>query len=329
VRRGHEPDASPSGVIHAKIATGSKCRAPATKRKAVMNWKNILFAAALVSATAVQAAPRDELLVSDSWLASHVGDKDLVILHVGTEEGYQAGHIPGARLVKDLLSVNTPEGLTMELPPPDMLRQKMEALGISEKSRILVYNEGDEFQRGTRVMFTLDAAGFGSRSMLLDGGLAGWKKNSRPVTRDATQVTPGHLSPLKMQPIVVDANFVQAHMKSPDYDLIDAREARFYGGLMAKLDGDGHIPGAKSLPFTSVTNSDGKLKSPEELRQMFSAAGYKPGDHVIAYCQVGGQSSAVMFAGRTMGLNMQLYDGSFQDWSKRNLPVETSATPGK
>jgi thiosulfate/3-mercaptopyruvate sulfurtransferase len=178
-------------------------------------------------------------------------------------------------------------------------------------------------------MFSLDAAGFGDRSMLLDGGLAEWKKEGHAVATDATQITPGHLSPLKLRPVVVDANFVQSHMKSPDYDLIDAREAMFYGGLVAKLDGDGHIPGAKSMPYTGVMNSDGKLKSPEELRQMFTSAGYKPGDHVIAYCQVGGQSSAVMFAGRTLGLNMQLYDGSFQDWSKRHLPIETSSTPDK
>ncbi|HXR95371.1 MAG TPA: rhodanese-like domain-containing protein, partial [Rhizomicrobium sp.] len=122
-------------------------------------WKVALFAAALVAATAVHAAtPRDELLVAPQWLATHAGEKDLVILHVGSEAGYQAGHIPGARLVKDLLSVSTPGGLTMEVPSEDVLRQKMEALGISDNSRIVVYNENDEFQRGTRVMFSLDAA---------------------------------------------------------------------------------------------------------------------------------------------------------------------------
>jgi thiosulfate/3-mercaptopyruvate sulfurtransferase len=296
-----------------------------------MMWKAFLFAAALagIATAADAAAPRDDLLVTPAWLASHQADKDLVILHVGTDAGYQAGHIPGARLVKDNLSVNTPEGLTMEVPAADMLRQKMEALGISDNSRIVVYNEGSEFQRGTRVMFSLDAAGFGDRSMLLDGGLADWKKEGHALATDAAQIAPGHLSPLKMRPIVVDANFVQSHMKAPDYDLIDAREAMFYGGLVAKLDGDGHIPGAKSLPYTNVMNSDGKLKSSDELRQMFTHAGYKPGDHVIAYCQVGGQSSAVMFAGRTLGLDMQLYDGSFQDWSKRHLPIETSNTPDK
>lgn len=291
-------------------------------------WKAILFAAALATATAAQAATRDDLVITPGWLASHEANKDLVILHVGTEAGYQAGHIPGARLVKDLLSVNTPD-LAMEVPPADVLRQKMEALGISNNSHIVVYNENDEFQRGTRVMLSLEAAGFGDRSMLLDGGLAEWKKSGHAVSTDAAQVTPGHLSPLKMEPVVVDANFVQSHLKAPGYDLIDARDAVFYGGLVAKLSGDGHIPGAKSLPYTSVLNSDGKFKSPDELRQMFTAAGYKPGDHVIAYCQVGGQSSAVMFAGRTLGLDMQLYDGSFQDWSKRHLPVETSSSPGK
>jgi thiosulfate/3-mercaptopyruvate sulfurtransferase len=293
-------------------------------------WKPVLFAAALFAATCAQAAaPRDGLLVPPSWLALHAGDKDLVILHVGSDAGYQAGHIAGARLVKDLLSVNTPEGLTMEVPPADVLKQKLEALGISDNSRIVVYNENGEFQRGTRVMLSLEAAGFGDRSTLLDGGLAEWKKEGHAVATDVPQVTPGHLSPLKMQPVVVDANFVQSHMKSPGYDLIDAREAMFYGGLVAKLDGDGHIPGAKSLPYISVMNSDGKFKSAEELRQMFTQAGYKAGDHVIAYCQVGGQSSAVMFAGRTLGLDIQLYDGSFQDWSKRHLPVETSSEAGK
>src|SRR5580704_7342150 len=115
-------------------------RAERRKRKAVLMWKVALFAAVLFAApTADAATPRDDLVVTPGWLASHAADKDLVILHVGTDAGYQAGHIPGARLVKDNLSVNTPEGLTMEVPPADVLRQKMEALGISDNSHIIVY----------------------------------------------------------------------------------------------------------------------------------------------------------------------------------------------
>jgi thiosulfate/3-mercaptopyruvate sulfurtransferase len=275
------------------------------------------------------ATPRDALVVNTSWLAGHLTDKDLVILHVGSEAGYKAGHIPGARLVDGkILQVNTPEGLSVEVPPPDVLHQQLEALGISDNSRVIVYNEADEFQRATRVLFTLDVAGLGDHTSLLDGGLAEWKKTGHAASTDAPQIAQGHLAPLSVQPRVVDAKFVQSHMKTPGYDLIDARAAVFYGGLVAKMTGDGHIPGAKSLPYTSVYDSDGKLKSPEELKSLFAATGVKPGDHVVAYCQVGGQSSAVVFAARTVGIQPQLYDGSFQDWSKRGLPVETSTAPG-
>jgi thiosulfate/3-mercaptopyruvate sulfurtransferase len=293
-------------------------------------WKPLLFAAILAAATGAQAAPsRDQLVVTPAWLASHAADKDVVILHVGTEAGYNAGHIPGAHLVDPkILQVSSPD-LSVEVPPADVLHQQMEALGISDNSHVVVYNEADEFQRATRVLFTLDVAGFGDHSSLLDGGLAEWKKTGHATSTEAAPAAPGHLAPLQMQPRVVDAEFVQSHAKAPGYDLIDARAAVFYGGLVAKMTGDGHIPGAKSLPYTSVYNSDGKLKSPAELRALFTAAGVKPGDHVVAYCQVGGQSSAVVFAARTVGIQPQLYDGSFQDWSKRKLPVETSNAPGK
>jgi len=32
----------------------------------------------------------------------------------------------------------------------------------------------------------------------------------------------------------------------------------------------------------------------------------------------------MLFAARTLGYRVLLYDGSFEDWSKRNLPVEKS-----
>jgi len=123
----------------------------------------------------------------------------------------------------------------------------------------------------------------------------------------------------------VSGDFVHAHLKSPGYDLIDARAPNFFSGEQVSMGGKGHIPGARNIPFTTITGPDGKLKSPEELRQMFTSAGYKPGDHVIAYCHIGIQATAVVFAARTLGVDAKLYDGSFQDWVKRGLPVETGS----
>lgn len=292
-------------------------------------WKSLLFVALFASATAAQAATREQLVVTPAWLTSHAADKDLVILHVGTQDGYNAGHIPGAHLVDSkLLQVSSPD-LKVEVPPADLLHKQMEGLGISDNSHVIVYNESGEFQRATRVLFTLDVAGFGDHSSLLDGGLAEWKKTGHATGTEAAPTAAGHLASLKMQPKVVDASFVQSHATAPGYDLIDARDAVFYGGMVAKMTGDGHVPGARSLPYTKVYDSDGKLKPAAELKALFAAAGVKSGDHVMAYCQVGGQSSAVVFAARTVGIEPQLYDGSFEDWSKRKLPVETSNEPGK
>ncbi|MBN9554103.1 MAG: hypothetical protein J0H61_05405, partial [Alphaproteobacteria bacterium] len=140
--------------------------------------KSFLFAAAItvVSAGTAFAATRDQLLVTPAWLAQHAADKDVVILHVGTPAGYQAKHIPGAHLLEpNGLTVKSPEGLVTELPPPDALRAQMQALGISDKSHVIVYSENDGIARATRIILTMDAAGFGDRASLLDGGLKGWE----------------------------------------------------------------------------------------------------------------------------------------------------------
>jgi len=292
-------------------------------------WKSILFAAAMLAATQAQAAgPRDQLLVTPAWLSQHRTDKNIVILHVGTAAGYQAGHIPGAHLVdQNGLTVKSPDGLLTELPPPEELRASMQGLGISDRSRVIVYGETEGIARATRIILTLDAAGFGKRASLLDGGLKEWQRDSLAVTAEAPPDTATILSPLKMQSRIVTADYVQAHLKAPKTVVIDARASEFYNGEKAGMEGAalGHVPGAHSLPFTSVTTPDGKLKSPDELKTLFAQAGVRPGDHVIAYCHIGIQATAVIFAARTLGLDARLYDGSFQDWSRRGLPVENPA----
>ena len=55
---------------------------------------------------------------------------------------------------------------------------------------------------------------------------------------------------------------------------------------------------------------------------MFRAAGVKPGDTIIGYCHIGQQATAMLFAARTLGYNVLLYDGSFTEWQKKDLPVE-------
>ena len=108
----------------------------------------------------------------------------------------------------------------------------------------------------------------------------------------------------------------------------DARTANFYDGVPPTNSNGparrlGHIPGAKSIPFNSLSDSTGRLKSATDLRAIFTKAGVQPGDTVVAYCHVGQQATAVLFAARTLGHPVKLFDGSWDEWNKRTeFPVE-------
>lgn len=286
----------------------------------------------LMSVNAFAASPRDALVVNSAWLRAHLNDRDLILLHVGKKEDYAEAHIPGARLVSlQDVSVSDHEfkgnGLMLEMPPAGDLRHRLEALGISDKSRVVVYYK-DWVSPATRIMFTLDYAGLGARSSLLDGGINAWIKDGGAVTKEVPAAKMGTLSPLQIRPIVVDAEYVRKNLDTPHVAIVDGRDPAFYDGVetgdsMGHPHRTGHIAGAHSVPFTSIVDEKLMLKSPAELAELFTKAGVKPDDTVIGYCHIGQQTTAMLFAARSLGHRVLLYDGSFEDWSRHEgYPVD-------
>lgn len=272
------------------------------------------------------ASAEEPPLVSTAALAERLDDPKLVLLHVGPRGSYDA-HIAGARSVEGM-GPQPAGGLTLQMPEPEALRQRLSEYGISNDSRVVVYAAGGWFSPATRVVLTLQYAGLQNVS-LLDGGLAEWVREKRAVTTAVPSVRPGQLAPLKIQPLVVDADYVQAHRDKAGYAVIDARAASFYdgtdtGGSPEQRHKTGHVAGARNLPYNTLTNPDGRLKPAAELAAMFEQAGVRKGDTVIGYCHIGQQATAVVFAARVAGYKAVLYDGSFEDWSRRDLPVETT-----
>jgi thiosulfate/3-mercaptopyruvate sulfurtransferase len=278
--------------------------------------------------TGSESAVRNSLIVSTAWLAQHLKDDSLVLLQVGEKAEFAAGHIPGAQFIQ-LADISTPrgQGLTLELPEVAQLQATFEKLGVSDKSRIVIYFSKDWVTPTTRVFFTLDYLGLGDRTSILDGGLPAWRAEKRPVTTDESIPRMGHITPRPNEQLVVDAVWVKNNLNKPGVMILDARASKFYTGEdPGRMARGGHIPGAKNIPFESVVEDpSNKFKSVESLRQLFITAGVKQGDSVTTYCHIGQQASLLYFVARYLGYDAHLYDGSFEDWSQRTeLPVEKS-----
>lgn len=274
-----------------------------------------------------QSKPNEGLIVSTDWLGKHLNDDSLILLQVGEKDEYTAGHIPRAQFIA-LTDLSTPrgQGLALELPAVDQLKQALEKLGVSDNSRIVVYFGKDWVTPTARVFMTLDYLGMGNRTSILDGGLPAWRAENRTITAEVVQPKPGKLTPHPNNALVVDAAWVSANLNNPNVRILDARAPQFYTGAEAgRMPRGGHIPNAKNIPFSSVVDDTNKFKSAAALSELFKAADVKPGSKVATYCHIGQQASLLYFVARYLGYEAHLYDGSFEDWSNRKeLPVEKS-----
>lgn len=295
------------------------------------------------------SAVRSELLVSTAWLADHLDDPGVVVLHVAPDRsGYNRGHIPGARFLPLGAIVVERDGLANELPPVERLDSVFEAVGVSDDSRVVVYGPP---LAAARAFFTLDYLGHGDRTALLDGGVERWAAEGRPLSTEATAIAGGELmteapavargqpttaapttargsfTPRPMPERVVDAAWVSERLGAPGVALLDARPAAEFTGDVAGagIPRPGHIPGARNVFWQRMIRSpeDPTFLEPEALRALLRDAGIEPGDTVVAYCRTGVQASVAYFVARYLGYEARMYDGSFMDWSPREaLPVE-------
>ena len=155
---------------------------PRARGLAVAVISSSIFAlSSLCCASDIVAHP--EMLVSTAWLADHLNDANVVVLQVGHDRSaYQKEHIPTARFLSTNDFTTGHTGLMVELPTVEKLRQSFEELGINDDTRVVVYTT-DWYPVASRAFFTLDYFGH-TNTALLDGSLAQWKAENRPVTAD-------------------------------------------------------------------------------------------------------------------------------------------------
>lgn len=309
-------------------------------RRSALLRASLIAVAALALALAIQftlshragsAAGNSEsnsMLVSTAWLAEHLNDRSIVVINIGPRASYDAGHIPGARFVEMSSLAATGQPLTLELPPVENLKSSFEDLGVSDNSRIVICFLANYVAPATRVYFTLDYLGLGKQTSLLDGGFEAWRAEGRPTTTDSPTIKRGTITPHPRPELVVDAAWVSANLNKPTVAIVDARAPEFYTGANpGRMPRAGHIPSAVNVPFSSLAEESNKLRDSATLKKVFDEAGIKPGKQVVSYCHIGQQATLIYFVAKYLGYDARLYDGSFEDWSRRSeLPVVGPST---
>jgi thiosulfate/3-mercaptopyruvate sulfurtransferase len=275
-----------------------------------------------VGSAAQTGAAHPEMVVSTQWLAQHLEDPKVVVVHVAQKRSdYEAGHIPGARL---LLFEDFMEGEDAELPPPEKLKDTFEKLGVSNDSHVVVYTTA-WYPLAGRAYYTLDYLGHGEHTSLLDGGIIQWKAEKRPLETTTPAVarssfTP-HLHP-EVRAMLDDVKKVSAQ-DGKSTMLVDSRPDKRYT--------DGHIAGAVHLYWRETVVDEKQspvFLPPDKLRELFAGRGIQPGQKLITYCEIGWQASHNYFVAKYLGYDAAMFDGSIHVWDMVNhLPLVAGKSP--
>lgn len=263
-------------------------------------------------------------LVSVSWVAERLTDPRLVLFQIGPREDYDAGHVPGSRFVDPFTDLAAPRGgpLRLELPTMEALQAVLRAKGVNDDSYIVLAFSSEWLTPTGRAFMTLEYAGLRGRVSILDGGFAAWKQAGKPTSVAEASRPAGTITLHPDPAVVVSADWLTGRLRDPTVTVIDARTPEFYNDERDNsMPRGGHIPGARNIPFNSLSVEGGALKDIADIRKVFAEAGAT--ERVVTYCHIGQQASWVYFVARVVGLDVSLYDGSFEEWSaNKSLPVE-------
>ena len=271
--------------------------------------------------------PAMDTLVSADWLQAHLDDPDLVVLDatvviepdgsgglrsVNGRASYEAGHIPTAGfadLLGDLADGDSPFDFAM--PSPEQFAAAMEKLGVSDGSRVILYDAGG-LVWAARVWWMLRWIGF-DRAALLDGGLDAWTASGRPLSTEPASRPAGKLTVSLRPQLIAYQDEVLASIDDDSVTLIDSMPAAHFRGEMTMYERPGHIPGAVNVPVFSAFDETRHYRSLDELASIFE--GNRDG-RAITYCGGGIAASSNAFVMTRLGFtDVAVYAASLQEWT--------------
>ncbi|MCC6992368.1 MAG: sulfurtransferase [Acidobacteria bacterium] len=285
-----------------------------------LRWLPVLLVAANpLAAQTPTAFARPELLIEPAWLAAHLQTANLRIVDM-RPRGFAEGHIPGAVWL-DNNAIRNPKAPPTFLPTPQEFTALMGRLGISNATKVVVYDERGGLY-AARLWWILNYYGH-TNVALLNGGWGQWAGGQRATSTDTTMPAAAGFTVGRSTVGVATADDVKAAINKTGTKLIDARTQNEIDGKdLRGIKRGGFIESSIPLYWEDVLEPTSRvLKSPAEIARIWKETGVTTGDEVIVYCQVGMRASHNLFTLALIGhdlTKLKNYYGAWEEWGNRD-----------
>ena len=197
-------------------------------------------------------------------------------------------------------------------------QQIFSKLGVKEDSEVLVYGftmPDQGFGDEGRILYTFNYAGF-DNVKIIDGGFKqveslGFNKKYNP-SEDRIDVSDVVRAEGENNSNAIFTDELLTLVGNENVQIIDTRlEVEYNGRVIYGENKAGHIPTAISIPFNSLVDKDGFIKSREELEIYFEDKGLDKNKLQITYCTTGVRASYVAVILTELGYKVRNYEPSF------------------
>jgi len=269
----------------------------------------------------------DAIVQAEDLIARREVNRLFIDVRLGEPEDefrkYREGHVHGAvhAQIRDVFaSKPTPASGNLPLPVLGDLERQLRKWQVDDETEIILY--GPSPALAARGWWVLRWAGL-SNVKVLDGGLKAWVDAGGPVAQGESVPSKraGAAGLTLKSDRMPSIEVTEVEKLSDDTLLIDARdEASYYSG---------RIPNARSLPASEQWTPTSRLRTVEEIRELYERVGVQDDSSVVVYCGGGVLSALETLTLEALGIRARLFVGSWSEWNKNPERMAASDVEGE